>query len=110
MAEEQAQPQEKMAQDWASATEGEPAADAVEGGDGAPKRVLNQDEIDSLLGFGEADGMGRDTFIRSTQRGILARANAGNRSTQLVTPIRDVLAAFKNGSLKSYDQLIGMGR
>ena len=54
--------EEKMAAEWAAAGDG--------GGDGGTARVLNQDEIDSLLGF-DKDGGGD-----SENSGIMALVNS----------------------------------
>jgi flagellar motor switch protein FliM len=60
--------EEKMAAEWEASASAESAAPAAapaagadgappaEGGDGASARVLSQNEIDSLLGFGDAGG------------------------------------------------------
>jgi len=89
MAEENAEPnpeggeelseEEKLAQEWAeSGDEGggddDPMAAAMGGdgdGDDAAARVLNQDEIDSLLGFDDAAGGGEN------ESGIQAIVNSG---------------------------------
>ena len=61
--------EEKMAAEWAAAGEGGGGEDmaAMMGGD--TTRILNQDEIDSLLGFGDEAG-------GSTQSGIMAIINS----------------------------------
>ncbi len=82
MAEENVSDEEKIAEEWAAAEEGggDAAGEAAgEGGEGAAEgaegegdsRVLNQDEIDSLLGFDEAGGGGEQ------ETGIQAIVNSG---------------------------------
>jgi flagellar motor switch protein FliM len=51
---EEGAPDDAMAAEWAAMIEGDGAED--EGGDSAVDRVLNQDEIDNLLGFDAAAG------------------------------------------------------
>lgn len=57
--------EERMAAEWESTmgadAGGEDDMSALMGGD--TKRVLNQDEIDSLLGFGDSDGAGSNAGI-----------------------------------------------
>lgn len=63
--EEEAVDGDALADDWANMVDDEEGGDADDGGD-ATSRVLNQDEIDSLLGFDSEDGEGGErTGIRA---------------------------------------------
>ncbi|MER2519471.1 MAG: flagellar motor switch protein FliM [Bdellovibrionales bacterium] len=61
--------EEKMAAEWAAAADGG-NANAEAAPEGTSARVLSQNEIDSLLGFGASDGGGQDNS------GIMALINS----------------------------------
>lgn len=62
--------EEKMAAEWAAAAEGGAAEGEAAGPDGSAARVLSQNEIDSLLGFGNSEGGSQDNS------GIMALINS----------------------------------
>lgn len=62
--------EEKMAAEWAAAAEGGSPEGVAEQAGGSAARVLSQNEIDSLLGFGNADGNAQDNS------GIMALINS----------------------------------
>ncbi len=69
------QSEEELAAAWGAETEAADGDAAGEGGDGAtPQRVLNQAEIDSLLGFdaGPADGENRTGMQRIISSGLVS--------------------------------------
>jgi flagellar motor switch protein FliM len=116
MADEQDQAdQDKMAAEWAAAagggsTEGDAAAAPAEGaagGDGAtadediagPTRVLNQNEIDSLLGFGEDDGGGSE---RSGIRAIVDSALVSYERLPMLEVVFDRLVRMMSTSLRNF--------
>jgi flagellar motor switch protein FliM len=95
--------EEKMASEWAAmadapptAAEGEPGAE----GDVAAPRVLNQNEIDSLLGFGE-DGSagGKDN---SGIRAIIDSALVSYERLPMLEVVFDRLVRMMSTSLRNF--------
>ena len=72
---------------------------AGQGGGGAPSRILNQDEIDSLLGFDESDGAGMGVS------GIQALANSALVSYErlpMLEVVFDRLVRMMSTSLRNF--------
>jgi flagellar motor switch protein FliM len=117
MAEEQAQSEEeKMAAEWAAMAEAPPAAGAegaaadgavLEGEPGAEgeegqvgtARVLNQNEIDSLLGFGDDAGGGKDN---SGIRAIIDSALVSYERLPMLEVVFDRLVRMMSTSLRNF--------
>jgi flagellar motor switch protein FliM len=83
-----------MAADWASMIEEEDAADA-----GGSDRVLDQDEIDSLLGFDVGDDDGSD---RSGIRAIINSALVSYERLPMLEIIFDRLVRLMTTSLRNF--------
>lgn len=110
MAEEQDAPdQDKLAAEWAAAAgdspaEGEAAAapadaEASDEELAGPTRVLNQNEIDSLLGFGEDDGAGSE---RSGIRAIVDSALVSYERLPMLEVVFDRLVRMMSTSLRNF--------
>jgi flagellar motor switch protein FliM len=107
MAEEQAQTEEeKLAAEWAemaNAGGGEAGGDAAaaENGEevGGTTRVLNQNEIDSLLGFGDGDGTGKDN---SGIRAIIDSALVSYERLPMLEVVFDRLVRMMSTSLRNF--------
>src|SRR5579864_4143923 len=114
MAEEQAQTEEeKLAAEWAemaNAGGGEgaqgdaPAAEGEGAGEGEGEvagttRVLNQNEIDSLLGFGDGDGTGKDN---SGIRAIIDSALVSYERLPMLEVVFDRLVRMMSTSLRNF--------
>jgi flagellar motor switch protein FliM len=112
MAEAQSQSEEdKLAAEWAAMADNAPAAggDGAEGG--APPaegeaagevgtaRVLNQNEIDSLLGFGEGDAGGKDN---SGIRAIIDSALVSYERLPMLEVVFDRLVRMMSTSLRNF--------
>src|SRR5579864_8255517 len=105
--------QDKLAEEWAAAAGGgatEGAADtataAAPGEGGAteeelagPTRVLNQNEIDSLLGFGEDDGQNSE---RSGIRAIVDSALVSYERLPMLEVVFDRLVRMMSTSLRNF--------
>ena len=102
--------EEKLAKEWeamaaAAADEPEAAPAAVAGGIGADadiaisKPVLNQNEIDSLLGFGETDGQGKDV---SGIRAIIDSALVSYERLPMLEVAFDRLVRLMSTSLRNF--------
>src|SRR6185312_14044671 len=83
---------DKLAAEWAAMSEESPA----EGGEVGTARVLNQNEIDSLLGFGGGDGDGRDT---SGIRAIIDSALVSYERLPMLEVVFDRLVRMMTTSL-----------
>jgi len=81
--------------------EGEAAAEGggAPGGDGVPARVLNQDEIDSLLGFKESGAGGDD---RSGIRAILDSSLVSYERLPMLEVVFDRLVRMMSTSLRNF--------
>src|SRR5579883_641252 len=104
MAEEAAQADDdKLAAEWAAmAGDGQPPAE--EGGDAAAgeigtARVLNQNEIDSLLGFGDGDEQGKDN---SGIRAIIDSALVSYERLPMLEVVFDRLVRMMSTSLRNF--------
>jgi len=90
--------EEKMAAEWASMESGG-GGDAAGGGDGATARVLNQDEIDSLLGFDGASGGGDGT---SGMQAIINSALVSYERLPMLEIVFDRLVRMLTTSLRNF--------
>lgn len=108
MADEQNQVDEdKLAAEWAAASGGasatEDANTAVDSAESDPTlgsaRVLNQNEIDSLLGFGEGDGQGGE---RSGIRAIVDSALVSYERLPMLEVVFDRLVRMMSTSLRNF--------
>ncbi|MCK6453368.1 MAG: flagellar motor switch protein FliM [Alphaproteobacteria bacterium] len=100
----EAEDADAMAAEWekmAAADEaGEAAPEgAAAGGDGVPARVLNQDEIDSLLGFKESGAGGDD---RSGIRAILDSSLVSYERLPMLEVVFDRLVRMMSTSLRNF--------
>ena len=85
-----------MADEWAALADGE---DGEDGGEVQSTRVLNQDEIDSLLGFDEDDD-GRDD--RSGIQAILSSALVSYERLPMLEVVFDRLVRLMSTSLRNF--------
>jgi flagellar motor switch protein FliM len=108
MAEEQNQTEdEKLAAEWAAMAENNPADEQpagegeADGGDGqvGTARVLNQNEIDSLLGFGEGEAGGKDN---SGIRAIIDSALVSYERLPMLEVVFDRLVRMMSTSLRNF--------
>jgi flagellar motor switch protein FliM len=108
MANEQNQVDEdKLAAEWAAASGGASATEdanaAVDSAESDPTlgsaRVLNQNEIDSLLGFGEGDGQGGE---RSGIRAIVDSALVSYERLPMLEVVFDRLVRMMSTSLRNF--------
>ena len=83
--------EDKMAAEWAAASEG--------GGDGGTARVLNQDEIDSLLGFDLSDEDGSE---RTGIRAIINSALVSYERLPMLEIVFDRLVRLMTTSLRNF--------
>ena len=107
--------QDKLAAEWAAAGDAPAAAegaDKAEGAEGAaaapadgdeeiagPSRVLNQNEIDSLLGFGDDGGQGSE---RSGIRAIVDSALVSYERLPMLEVVFDRLVRMMSTSLRNF--------
>src|SRR6185437_12158585 len=102
--------EEKLAKEWeamgaadADELEAAPAAAAGENGGDADlpvsKPILNQHEIDSLLGFGEAEGQGKDV---SGIRAIIDSALVSYERLPMLEVAFDRLVRLMSTSLRNF--------
>src|SRR5437764_9483152 len=94
MADQAADEDSKLAEEWA-AMSGD--GDAAAGGE--TPRVLNQNEIDSLLGFGDGDGSGRDS---SGIRAIIDSALGSYERLPMLEVVFDRLVRLMTTSLRNF--------
>src|SRR6185437_11799114 len=107
MADEPKKTDEEIAAEWAAETEGEGQADAAEataGGEGGDvplgsARVLNQNEIDSLLGFGDGAGAAADN---SGIRAIIDSALVSYERLPMLEVVFDRLVRMMSTSLRNF--------
>src|SRR5579885_3240913 len=99
MADEALKEDDKIAADWAAMAGG--GADGAEGADaaGTTARVLNQNEIDSLLGFGDGDGANRDN---SGIRAIIDSALVSYERLPMLEIVFDRLVRLMTTSLRNF--------
>src|SRR5579885_340102 len=99
MADEALKEDDKIAADWAAMAGG--GADGAEGADaaGTTARVLNQNEIDSLLGFGDGDGANRDN---SGIRAIIDSALVSYERLPMLEVVFDRLVRMMTTSLRNF--------
>jgi flagellar motor switch protein FliM len=96
---------EKLAADWAAMAGDEPANaeaaddDAGDGEFGTTARVLNQNEIDSLLGFGDGDAADRDG---SGIRAIIDSALVSYERLPMLEIVFDRLVRMMTTSLRNF--------
>jgi flagellar motor switch protein FliM len=92
MAEENPETNETaLAADWAAAEQ--------EGGEGVTNVILNQNEIDSLLGFGEGEGQTKDT---SGIRAIIDSALVSYERLPMLEVVFDRLVRMLSTSLRNF--------
>jgi flagellar motor switch protein FliM len=98
--------EDKLAAEWAAMADaggdGAATAPAAEGeGDGftGAARVLNQNEIDSLLGFGDGDGSNKDT---SGIRAIIDSALVSYERLPMLEVVFDRLVRMMSTSLRNF--------
>src|SRR5690348_4773963 len=95
--------QDKLAAEWAAASADPPveaaAAPAAEEEVSGPSRVLNQNEIDSLLGFGDDDGQGSE---RSGIRAIVDSALVSYERLPMLEVVFDRLVRMMSTSLRNF--------
>jgi flagellar motor switch protein FliM len=97
MAEQIAEDDGKLAAEWAAMSgDGDKPA---EGEAGETPRVLNQNEIDSLLGFGDGDGGGRDS---SGIRAIIDSALVSYERLPMLEVVFDRLVRLMTTSLRNF--------
>jgi len=100
MTTEAKQPEEKQAADEKLAAEWGAMADGAPGGAGPSEaRVLNQNEIDSLLGVDDADARGRDN---SGIRAILDSALVSYERLPMLEVVFDRLVRLMSTSLRNF--------
>src|SRR5712692_7779888 len=97
MADPSADEDSKLAAEWAAMSgDGDPPGES-EGGE--TPRVLNQNEIDSLLGFGDGDGSGRDN---SGIRAIIDSALVSYERLPMLEVVFDRLVRMMSTSLRNF--------
>ena len=101
MAEEQPQPDDAaLAAEWAAATEdGAGVGAGEEEGDAAQGNILNQNEIDSLLGFSESEGQGKES---SGIRAIIDSALVSYERLPMLEVVFDRLVRMMSTSLRNF--------
>ncbi len=88
-----------MADEWAAMAEGGEGDDGEGEGEGTAERVLDQDEIDSLLGFDVGDGGSSD---RSGIRAIINSALVSYERLPMLEIIFDRLVRLMTTSLRNF--------
>ena len=92
--------QEDLAAEWESMVGGEDSgADPSEGDGRESKRVLDQEEIDSLLGFDEEDG-GDDS--KAGIEAILSSASVSYERLPMLEVVLDRLVRLMSTSLRNF--------
>src|SRR5215470_10515277 len=104
MADQAAEEDDKLAAEWAAMSgDGNAEGDAAGDGDAAPAastaRVLNQNEIDSLLGFGDGDGNSGDN---SGIRAIIDSALVSYERLPMLEVVFDRLVRMMSTSLRNF--------
>jgi flagellar motor switch protein FliM len=101
MAEAAQTDEEKMAAEWAAASEKPAAPAAAEGQEVLSEtgQVLNQSEIDSLLGFGDGDGQAKDS---SGIRAIIDSALVSYERLPMLEVVFDRLVRMMSTSLRNF--------
>src|SRR5258708_29490342 len=100
MAEQTAEEDAKVAAEWAAMSgEGDKPADGEPPESSETPRVLNQNEIDSLLGFGDGDGGGRDS---SGIRAIIDSALVSYERLPMLEVVFDRLVRLMTTSLRNF--------
>ncbi len=94
MADQAAEDDSKLAEEWAAMSGDGDMPESAE----AP-RVLNQNEIDSLLGFGDGDGSGRDS---SGIRAIIDSALVSYERLPMLEVVFDRLVRLMTTSLRNF--------
>jgi len=94
MADQAAEEDSKLAEEWAAMSGDGDMPESAE----AP-RVLNQNEIDSLLGFGDGDGSGRDS---SGIRAIIDSALVSYERLPMLEVVFDRLVRLMTTSLRNF--------
>jgi flagellar motor switch protein FliM len=93
---------EKLAKEWeamAAADADEPESPAAEAADVSAKPLLNQNEIDSLLGFREIDGQGKEV---SGMRSIIDSALVSYERLPMLEVAFDRLVRLMSTSLRNF--------
>src|SRR3984957_10253028 len=100
--------EERMAAEWAAMSGGPPAGKGGGGGgdvsaamgmDGGSTRVLNQNEIDSLLGFADGNSRDRDT---SGIRAIIDSGLVSYERLPMLEVVVDRLVPMMSTSLRNF--------
>src|SRR5882762_5369186 len=105
MADQAVEDDDKLAAEWAASTGDAPKEGDAEGGEGGEgeiggtARVLNQNEIDSLLGFGDGDGSGGDN---SGIRAIIDSALVSYERLPMLEVVFDRLVRMMTTSLRNF--------
>jgi flagellar motor switch protein FliM len=100
MAEQATEDADKLAEEWAASAGDETAEGGEEGAEGgATARVLNQNEIDSLLGFGDGDGTGGDA---SGIKAIIDSALVSYERLPMLEVVFDRLVRMMTTSLRNF--------
>jgi flagellar motor switch protein FliM len=95
MADQAAEDDSKLAEEWAAMSgDGDNPPESAE-----TPRVLNQNEIDSLLGFGDGDGSGRDS---SGIRAIIDSALVSYERLPMLEVVFDRLVRLMTTSLRNF--------
>jgi flagellar motor switch protein FliM len=100
MAEQIAEDDGKLAAEWAAMSgDGDKPAEGEPSETGETPRVLNQNEIDSLLGFGDGDAGGRDS---SGIRAIIDSALVSYERLPMLEVVFDRLVRLMTTSLRNF--------
>src|SRR6267154_4998474 len=100
MAEQIAEDDGKLAAEWAAMSgDGDKPAEGEPPETGEAPRVLNQNEIDSLLGFGDGDGGGGDS---SGVRAIIDSALVSYERLPMLEVVFDRLVRMMSTSLRNF--------
>jgi len=100
MAEQTAEDDGKLAAEWAAMSgDGDKQAEGEPSETGETPRVLNQNEIDSLLGFGDGDAGGRDS---SGIRAIIDSALVSYERLPMLEVVFDRLVRLMTTSLRNF--------
>jgi len=98
MADVTTEEEDKLAAEWAASAGGDGGEDGAEPG-GATARVLNQNEIDSLLGFGDGDGGHGDS---SGIKAIIDSALVSYERLPMLEVVFDRLVRMMTTSLRNF--------
>src|SRR5882724_10550952 len=97
MADQMTEDDDKLAAEWAASAGGDDGGDGAEAGGTA--RVLNQNEIDSLLGFGDGDGANGDA---SGIKAIIDSALVSYERLPMLEVVFDRLVRMMTTSLRNF--------